>query len=154
MKKKELEIKTKSSSETINFGKKLSNCLKRGDLILIRGELGAGKSTLIKGIGKGIGVNEDVKSPSFIIVNELKGRELILYHIDLYRIEGNEIFELGLNEFLNNGVVAIEWAEKVYNFFEDFDLIDIEIKILSENERNIKITLKGEEIIKRCFMFL
>lgn len=153
MKRKKVEIKTKSSLETIELGKNLSNCLQIGDLILIKGELGAGKSTLIKGIGKGIGVRDEVKSPSFVIVNELKGKKLTLYHIDLYRIDGIEIFELGLNEFLNRGIVVIEWADKVEDFFENFDLIEIDIEILDENRRKIIITFNGEDIIKRCYKF-
>lgn len=153
MKRKKVEIETKSSLETIELGKNLSNCLKIGDLILIKGELGAGKSTFIKGIGKGIGVTEEIKSPSFIIVNELKGEKLTLYHIDLYRIDGIEIFELGLNEFLNRGIVVIEWADKVEEFFKNFDLIEIDIEILDENRRKIIITFNGEELIERCFKF-
>lgn len=153
MKRKKVEIKTKSSFETIDLGKKLSSYLQIGDLILLKGELGAGKSTFIKGIGKGIGVIEEIKSPSFIIVNELKGEKLTLYHIDLYRIDGIEIFELGLNEFLEKGVVVIEWADKVEEFFKNFDLIEINIKILDESRRKIIITFNGEELIKRCFKF-
>lgn len=153
MKRKKVEIETKSSFETIDLGKKLSSCLQSGDLILIKGELGAGKSTFIKGIGKGIGVIEEIKSPSFIIVNELKGEKLTLYHIDLYRIDGIEIFELGLNEFLEKGVVVIEWADKVEEFFKNFDLIEIDIEILDENRRKIIITFNGEELIERCFKF-
>lgn len=153
MKRKKVEIETKSSLETIDLGKKLSSCLQIGDLILIKGELGAGKSTLIKGIGKGLGVIEEIKSPSFIIVNELKSKDMTLYHIDLYRIDGSEIFDLGLNEFLNKGIVVIEWADKVEEFFKNFDLIEISIEILDENRRKIFITFKGEELIKRCFKF-
>ncbi|MDI6861357.1 MAG: tRNA (adenosine(37)-N6)-threonylcarbamoyltransferase complex ATPase subunit type 1 TsaE [Caldisericia bacterium] len=153
MKKKEVKVKTENSLETIELGERLSYCLKKGDLILVKGELGAGKSTFIKGIGKGFKILNEIKSPSFIIVNEYKGKELSLYHIDLYRINGVEIFELGLKEFLNKGVVAIEWADKVEEFFSDFDLIEVKIEILSENERLINIIIKGEDLIKRCYKF-
>jgi tRNA threonylcarbamoyladenosine biosynthesis protein TsaE len=156
VKRKRVEITTKNSSETILFGEKISQCLKRGDLIFIKGDLGAGKSTLIKGIAKGLGVEEEVKSPSFIIVNEFKGREIFLYHVDLYRIEGFEIFNLGIEEFLKKGVVTIEWANKIENSFinKNIDLIDIEIEILDKNKRRIKLNFKGKEIIERCFKLL
>lgn len=154
MKKKEVRITTKSSQETIDLGKKLSSCLKKGDLILVKGELGAGKSTLIKGIASGIGVKDEVKSPSFIIVNELEGDDVILYHIDLYRIEGKEIFTLGFDEFLSNGIVVIEWADKIENFLNGIDFIDINIEIINENERKINIVFNGEELEKRCSKFL
>ncbi len=150
--RKRVEIITKNSEETISLGKRLASCLKKGDLILIKGELGAGKSTLIKGIAKGLEVNEDVKSPSFIIVNELIGRNYILYHIDLYRIDGVEIFNLGLEEFLKNGIVSIEWADKIEENLRnrDLDFLNIQINILGENERKIILEFKGKGIIERC----
>ena len=153
MKRKEVKIKTENSLETIELGERLSLCLKKGDLVLVKGELGAGKSTFIKGIGKRFGFFDEIKSPSFIIVNEFKGIDFSLYHIDLYRIDGVEIFELGLNEFLNRGIVVIEWADKIEKFFSYYDLIEVKIEILSENERLINIIFNGEELIKRCYKF-
>lgn len=153
MKKKEIKIKTENSLETIELGERLSFCLKKGDLVLVKGELGAGKSTFIKGIGKGFGFLDEIKSPSFVIVNEFKGKDLSLFHIDLYRIDGVEIFELGLNEFLNRGIVVIEWADKIEKFFSFYDFIEVNIEILSENERLINLIFKGEELIKRCYKF-
>lgn len=152
VKKKRVEIITKNSEETISLGEKLASCLKKGDIILIKGELGAGKSTLIKGIAKGLEVNEEVKSPSFIIVNELIGKNYILYHVDLYRIDGVEIFNLGLEEFLKNGIVSIEWADKIEENLRsmDLDFINIQINILSKNERKIVLEFKGKELIERC----
>ncbi|MBC7194335.1 MAG: tRNA (adenosine(37)-N6)-threonylcarbamoyltransferase complex ATPase subunit type 1 TsaE [Caldisericia bacterium] len=152
MKRKRVEIITKNSEETISLGEKLASCLKKGDIILLKGELGAGKSTLIKGIAKGLEVNEEVKSPSFIIVNELIGKNYILYHVDLYRIDGVEIFNLGLEEFLKNGIVSIEWADKIEENLRniDLDFINIQINILSENERKIVLEFKGKELIERC----
>lgn len=152
VKRKRVEIITKNSEETISLGEKLASCLKKGDIILLKGELGAGKSTLIKGIAKGLEVNEEVKSPSFIIVNELIGKNYILYHVDLYRIDGVEIFNLGLEEFLKNGIVSIEWADKIEENLRniDLDFINIQINILSENERKIVLEFKGKELIERC----
>lgn len=148
MKQKKVKIKTKSSKETVEIGKKIGECLLPGDIILISGELGAGKTTLIKGIAKGLNIDLNIKSPSFVIVSEYSGKYK-LYHIDLYRVNGKEIYNLGFSEFLENGVVCIEWADKLKKRFNGIKNIKINIKILNE-ERIIEIILNGEEVIDRC----
>ena len=148
VKQKRVKIKTKNSDETFDLGKKIGESLLPGNLLLISGELGAGKTTLIKGIAKGLDIDLNVKSPSFVIVSEYSGKYK-LYHIDLYRLDGEEIYNLGLFEFLENGVVCIEWADKLENSFNDFENIKIDIEIVNE-DRIFNIILNGEEFIKRC----
>lgn len=151
MKQKRLKIKTKSSKETIDIGKKIGKCLLPGDIVLISGELGVGKTTLIKGIAKGMNIDLNVKSPSFVIVSEYSGKYK-LYHIDLYRVDGEEIDNLGLFEFLENGVVCIEWADKLKNRLNSIENIRINIETLNK-ERVIEIVLNGKDILKRCIVF-
>jgi len=150
VKQKKVKIKTKDSKETIAIGKKIGECLLPGDIVLITGELGAGKTTLIKGIAKGLNIDLNIKSPSFVIVSEYSGKYK-LYHIDLYRVDGEEIYNLGLSEFLENGVVCIEWADKLKKRFNNIENIKIDIEILNE-ERMIEIILNGDEVIDRCIV--
>ncbi len=106
-----------------------------GDLFLLYGELGAGKTQLVKGLAKGIGVSdwEYVLSPSFALVGVYEGR-IGLCHADLYRLEGSGADSLGLEDCLDSGVVAVEWAERVPFWPEG---IRITLHVVGENERNI-----------------
>jgi tRNA threonylcarbamoyladenosine biosynthesis protein TsaE len=133
---------TNSPEETIAFGKEIGRKLKAGDILAFFGELGSGKTTMIKGICLGLEVSDErtIKSPSFIIVNEYQGRYPI-YHIDLYRInDATELKGLGLEEYLESrGVVLIEWAEKVTHLLPS-NTVRVEIKILTETSRLISIS--------------
>ena len=104
---------TKSAAETIELGRALASQLKPGDLIAFYGDLGAGKTTMIKGIAAGLGVVGVVKSPSFVIASEYAGR-LPVYHIDLYRLDQNSDFaSIGLDAYIEgDGACLIEWAER------------------------------------------
>ncbi|MEO0072979.1 MAG: tRNA (adenosine(37)-N6)-threonylcarbamoyltransferase complex ATPase subunit type 1 TsaE [candidate division WOR-3 bacterium] len=136
-----MEYITNSPEETIELGKKLGAILKAGDILAFYGELGSGKTTMIKGICLGLGVSEAgiVKSPSFIIINEYQGRYPI-YHIDLYRIQNpSEIISLGLDDYLEgSGVSIIEWAEKLPTPLPS-RTIRIELEILNSTSRKIKL---------------
>lgn len=101
------------AAETVALGRKIAARLKPGDVVAFYGELGAGKTTMIKGVCAGLGVKDSVKSPSFVIISEYQGR-LPVYHVDLYRIEGEAALHgLGLDAYLNgDGVCLIEWAER------------------------------------------
>jgi len=107
-------ILTSSPSATESWAREFAATLVGGELIALTGELGAGKTVIAKGIGKGLGVREDVISPSFNYLLEYRGR-LQLFHADLYRIESADTFRaLGLDEYLDRGgVLLIEWAERV-----------------------------------------
>jgi tRNA threonylcarbamoyladenosine biosynthesis protein TsaE len=134
---------TRSPEETFELGRKIGESIAGGSIILLRGDLGAGKTLLTKGLAEGLGIEaEDVTSPSFTLVNIHDGR-LRLYHVDLYRLDEGACRELGLEEMFEdrNGVTVIEWAERL-GFTPD-DAIEIEIEYLSENERKISITGKS-----------
>src|SRR3989339_984824 len=105
---------SRNAKETVELGRKIGKKLKANDVVCLTGTLGAGKTTLVQGIAAGLDVKDYVNSPTFIIINEHPGR-LVLYHIDLYRLEdGAEIEDLGLEEYFNaGGVCVIEWAEKL-----------------------------------------
>ena len=107
-------FKTSSELETIELGKKFAGVLKPGDVVALYGELGVGKTQFVKGICAGLGVDEPVTSPSFIILNQYNGR-LTVYHFDFYRVnELDEILDTGFEEFIyDDGVSLIEWANYV-----------------------------------------
>ena len=132
---------TKSSEETIALGKKVGAKLKPGDILGFYGELGSGKTTMIKGIAMGLGVKEEnlVKSPSFVMILEYKGRYPI-YHIDLYRIkDAQELLSIGFDDYLyGDGVCLIEWAEKAKGYLSE-NIIKIELETISLEKRKIKI---------------
>ena len=107
------EIRTESEQGTEAAGERLAESLAAGDVVLLYGDLGAGKTAFVRGLARGIGADPaDVSSPTFTIVQEYAGR-LPLYHVDLYRLEEKEVDDLGLEELvLGDGIVAIEWAER------------------------------------------
>ena len=111
---------TSSAAETIQLGRTLASHLEAGDVIAFYGDLGAGKTTMIKGVAAGLGVRDVVKSPSFVIVTEYAGR-LPIYHVDLYRLNENSDFEsIGLDSYLEgDGVCLIEWAERAEKALPD-----------------------------------
>jgi tRNA threonylcarbamoyladenosine biosynthesis protein TsaE len=99
-------------SATRRFGERIGRMLRAGDVVLLSGELGAGKTVLAQGIGRGLGVTDPIKSSSFVIMNEYEGR-LRLFHADLYRLEDPaQVAELALEELAADGVLVIEWPER------------------------------------------
>ena len=109
--------------ETIALGEKLGASLQPGDILLLEGDLGAGKTTLTQGLAKGLGVTEFVNSPTFVIINEYFTGRLPLYHMDLYRVEEEaQLYDLGVEEyFYGNGVCVVEWPKIARAFLpEDF----------------------------------
>jgi tRNA threonylcarbamoyladenosine biosynthesis protein TsaE len=140
------EYTTRSPEETVALGRKLAAELKPPKLVVLRGELGAGKTTLIKGIAEGFKAakQEDVTSPTFTLVHEYRGKSANVFHVDLYRVDTpRELETLGLDDlFGERSVVLIEWGEKFARFEEERD-VEIRIERLGENER--KITLAADE---------
>src|SRR3954453_1410393 len=108
-------ITTHSEEETTAVGRELAPTLSAGDVLLLYGDLGAGKTAFVRGLAEGLGVSrEEVGSPTFTLIQEYRGGRLTLFHVDLYRIEDpREFDELGLDEIAEDGVLAIEWAEKL-----------------------------------------
>jgi tRNA threonylcarbamoyladenosine biosynthesis protein TsaE len=108
-------VTTRSEEDTAAVGRELAATLSAGDVVLLFGDLGAGKTALVRGLAEGLGVSrEDVSSPTFTLIQEYRGGRLTLFHVDLYRIEDpREFDELGLDEIAEAGVLAIEWAERL-----------------------------------------
>ena len=108
-------ITTRSEEETATVGRDLGATLSAGDVLLLYGDLGAGKTAFVRGLAEGLGVHRDeVSSPTFTLIQEYRGGRLPLFHVDLYRIDDpRELDELGLDEIAVDGVLAIEWAEKL-----------------------------------------
>jgi tRNA threonylcarbamoyladenosine biosynthesis protein TsaE len=136
------EITTQSPEETIAFGRTLAGLLAPPKLVLLRGDLGAGKTTLVKGIAAGFEAaeEEDVTSPTFTLVHEYHGPRANLYHIDLYRIDTpRELETLGLDDLRAEGsVLLIEWGEKFPRFVRERD-VEIYLERESDSGRRIKI---------------
>ncbi|MGA9383158.1 MAG: tRNA (adenosine(37)-N6)-threonylcarbamoyltransferase complex ATPase subunit type 1 TsaE [Phormidium sp.] len=112
------EIPLANTEETRQLGIKLGCNLTAGTVILLSGDLGAGKTTLVQGIGAGLGINDPIVSPTFTLINEYPEGRLPLYHFDLYRLSPPEVEALGLESYWEGeefslGIVAIEWAEKL-----------------------------------------
>ena len=103
-----------SAEETIAFGRALATTLRRGDVLALCGELGAGKTHFVKGVAAGLAANAAVTSPTFTLIHEYIGGRLPLYHFDFYRLEDeDEALKIGLDEYLDgDGVCVIEWADK------------------------------------------
>jgi tRNA threonylcarbamoyladenosine biosynthesis protein TsaE len=98
--------------ETRGLGERLGRVLKRGDIVLLSGELGTGKTCLAQGIARGLGVRQTVSSPSFVLMNDYAGRET-MFHVDLYRLASvEELDDLGLWDYAERGVLVIEWPER------------------------------------------
>lgn len=141
-----MTFETKGQEETIELGIRLGKVLTKGTIIGFLGDLGSGKTTMIKGVAQGLRVNELVKSPSFVVVTEYKGR-LPVYHIDLYRISNsNELPEVGFEQYLyGDGITLIEWAERAGNFLPE-NAVKIKIEIIKHNQRRITITNFNQQI--------
>jgi tRNA threonylcarbamoyladenosine biosynthesis protein TsaE len=137
------ELTTHSAEETVAFGRTLAELLSPPKIVLLRGDLGAGKTTLVKGIAEGFQAasEEDVTSPTFTLVHEYRGPRANLYHIDLYRIDTPRQLEtLGLDDLVApNSILLIEWGEKFPRFVHERD-VEIALESVGENSRHIRIT--------------
>jgi len=135
-----------SNSEelTIKIGEELGKLLNPGTIIALRGELGSGKTVLVKGIARGLDVKEEPNSPTFVIMNAYEGR-IPLYHFDLYRISGKDELEgIGYEDFFfGDGVTVVEWADRVEDVFPE-NTIKIEIKILEKRGTEDFVSLNNE----------
>lgn len=137
-------IKSGSAQETQHLGTQLGALVQPGDVIALQGDLGAGKTNFVQGLARGLGVRENVNSPTFILANEYNTGRLPLYHIDAYRVENaTEALGFGLDDYLNgDGVTVIEWAERVRAALPH-DVLWIELRYESENERLLDVTATG-----------
>lgn len=134
------EFTTKSPQETIALGRELAALLRPPKLILLSGELGAGKTTLVKGLAQGFqaAAEEDVTSPTFTLIHEYRGPAATLYHIDLYRIDTpRELDTLAIDDLMDeNAILLIEWGEKFTRFKRERD-VEIRLERMSDTERRV-----------------
>jgi tRNA threonylcarbamoyladenosine biosynthesis protein TsaE len=133
------QTETAGEAETAAAGEAIGRDLRGGDVVLLYGDLGAGKTAFVRGMARGIGANPDeVTSPTFTIVQEYAGASTTLYHVDLYRLEGPEIDDLGLEDLVSGeAIVAIEWAERWQG--RPDDVIEVWIDDLGDERRRIRI---------------
>ncbi len=133
-------LQSRSETETKEIGRKIGKGLKCGDVVCLYGELGSGKTTLVKGIASVIGIEErDITSPSFTIISEHKGK-VPFYHIDLYRVSHGRVGELGLEEYIGrDGICVLEWAERADREIPD-ESIKVRLVYTGDNSRQIEIT--------------
>ena len=130
---------THSENETELFGEKFGVTLKPGDVVAITGELGSGKTCLIRGICRGLEVSERISSPTFILIHEYRGR-ISVYHADMYRIHKiEELEELGFSDIISgNGIVLIEWADRVPGIIPE-NAVSIHLSVVGENKRKLEL---------------
>ena len=139
-----LEMTTDGPEETQSVGKRIGELARPGDVVLLMGDLGSGKTCLTQGIAWGLGIKEHALSPTFVIMREMHGR-LPLYHVDLYRLDRlEETQDLGLDDyFYGHGVSVVEWAEKAMSLMPSEHLL-VEIEYLSDTGRRLTLKPRGK----------
>ena len=137
-------MRTNSAEETRQLGEKLAEELRAGDVILLEGPLGAGKSELARGVARGLGVRETVTSPSFTILNVYDSGRVPLYHFDWYRLkDAEELFEMGMEEYLGgDGIALVEWPGRCPEALPA-DFLMIEVLPGEGNERTLRTVRHG-----------
>lgn len=141
------EYQLPNEKATLEFAAEMGAVLQAGDVLVLAGDLGAGKTTFTKGLAKGLGIREMIKSPTYTIIREYESGRLPLYHMDVYRVsKGAE--ELGLDEYFSGvGVCVVEWGELIPEELpENYIKIEIEAK---ENQRTLKIGYQGSQALER-----
>jgi tRNA threonylcarbamoyladenosine biosynthesis protein TsaE len=130
---------TRSQEDTEQQAEALAGALRAGDVVLLSGPLGAGKTAFVRGLARGLGVNpEEVSSPTFTLVHEYRGGRLRLFHADLYRLGRAGAEDLGLDELgIQDGVLAIEWPDRLGHAFRG--AIEVAIEVVDETSRRITI---------------
>lgn len=138
-------MKTKSKEETIALGEKVGKLLNKGDVIALKGDLAGGKTTFTKGVGKALNIKQVINSPTFTILKIYEG-DNVLYHIDAYRLENNS-YDLGLEEYEDEGIMVIEWPE----YYKDFlpkEYLEITFKYIDDDTREIGFNPIGDRYRK------
>lgn len=135
-----MRIITHSPEETIKTAEKIGSQLVAGDMIVYKGGLGAGKTTFTRGIATGLGLGDCVSSPTFALVNEYQGKNITLYHFDMYRIQTEDGLEsTGFFDYpFSENIAVIEWSENIIDFLPE-NTINITINNIGENDREIII---------------
>jgi tRNA threonylcarbamoyladenosine biosynthesis protein TsaE len=132
-------VQTSGEDETVTAGESFARTLAPGAVVLLYGQLGAGKTAFVRGVARGLGAAaDDVSSPTFTIIQEYAGAAATLYHVDLYRLDPPEVDDLGLDELVSGeGIVAIEWADRWRG--RPDDAIEVTIEDRGEDRREIRI---------------
>ncbi|MBC8414115.1 MAG: tRNA (adenosine(37)-N6)-threonylcarbamoyltransferase complex ATPase subunit type 1 TsaE [Nitrospira sp.] len=132
-------FQSKSEADTRDIGRRLGSSLQRGNVVCLYGDLGAGKTTFVKGIASALGIEDrDITSASYTIIAEY-ATSIPFYHIDLYRTEQGELADLGLDEYLGrDGIAVIEWAERAESELPE-NLIKVRLEHIDEQSRSIEI---------------
>ena len=141
----QMRITTCGPEETQALGQRLGEVMEGGELVLMEGDLGAGKTCMTQGIAWGLGVNEYARSPTFVLVSEYEGRHR-LFHADLYRVDDPlEAEDLGLDEsYGNGGVCVVEWAEKADSIFPD-DHLRVVFSVAGPDKRIVELRAGGDK---------
>jgi tRNA threonylcarbamoyladenosine biosynthesis protein TsaE len=132
-------VETSGEAETAAAGEQLARTLRAGDVVLLSGELGAGKTAFVRGLARALGVpEEDVTSPTFTLVQEYHAPDVVLFHVDLYRLSPREVEDLGLDEMMGQGILAIEWPDR---WLDPPSVVhDVRIEYQGGDRRVVRIT--------------
>lgn len=145
----EYKLTMKNEMDTIELAQNFESEKFPNMIICLNGELGSGKTVFTKGIANALGITESVTSPTFSIIKEYNDGEMPLYHMDVYRLDGNTE-GVGIEEYFNkNGLVVIEWANTIKDILPD-ERLDIKFKVVDENKRLLVITPYGKEYEELC----
>jgi len=129
-----------SETETIKFAKDFASGLNNNSTVLLNGDLGAGKTKFVQGILEHFGLENEISSPTFTIVNEYSNDDITIYHFDLYRLKDiNEFYQIGGEEYLQNGICIFEWGNIIKEILDNYIQIDIDKDINNENIKKINI---------------
>ena len=135
---------SRGPGETRRLGARVGRLLRPGDVVLLSGDLGAGKTVFVQGIARGMGFQGSVSSKSFVLLGEYQGRECKLYHADLFRLEAPEqAAELAMDEYCSDGVLVAEWPERAPHVFPP-DSVRVRFEVTGERTRSLIVEAKGE----------
>ena len=143
-----ISVETESVEETHALGRRLGNVLEPGDLVALEGDLGTGKTVLVQGIAEALGVTGTVHSPTFVLHHRYQGRTP-LDHYDLYRLQGLQWADAGLDEPTPDSVTVVEWSDRA-GLLEDWSTVRIRLEMIAESERRLTF-LKGPDRVRVVF---
>ena len=145
----EYKITTHSELETIELAQNFESEKFENMVICLDGDLGSGKTVFTKGIANGLGIDENITSPTFTIIKEYTSGEMLLYHMDVYRLDG-KVEGIGIEEYYNkNGIVIIEWAKTIRDYLPE-ERLEIVFKVVDENKRLLIIKPYGKKYEELC----